>query len=400
MKTQDILLYAAKTLQSYPTRSLLIMLAMGLGVAAVIVLTALGDGARRYVIDQFSSIGTNLIIVLPGRAETAGGFPGAVLGQTPRDLTLEDASWVGRLPQVKRYAPLNVGVAELNAAGVLREVTVLGSSAEILPIRHMRLAQGNITPGIFENSAQIILGNKLARDFFPDGHAMGQRVRLGDRRFLVTGILEAQGESMGFNSDEIVIIPIQHAQSLFNTRSLFRLMVEARHRSEIEATKAAIRETIIRRHHGEEDVTVITQDAVLATFDRILRALTLGVAGIAIISLLVAGMLVMNVMLIAVSQRTQEIGLLKAIGSPALTIRLIFLVEAMLLSVTGAVLGFVLGQAGSLLLRTTYPLLPAWPPIWANFAGIAVAILAGSLAGWLPAARAAKLNPIQALNKR
>lgn len=400
MKTQDILLYAAKTLQSYPTRSLLIMLAMGLGVAAVIVLTALGDGARRYVIDQFSSIGTNLIIVLPGRAETAGGFPGAVLGQTPRDLTLEDASWVGRLPQVKRYAPLNVGVAELNAAGVLREVTVLGSSAEILPIRHMRLAQGNITPGIFENSAQIILGNKLARDFFPDGHAMGQRVRLGDRRFLVTGILEAQGESMGFNSDEIVIIPIQHAQSLFNTRSLFRLMVEARHRSEIEATKAAIRETIIRRHHGEEDVTVITQDAVLATFDRILRALTLGVAGIAIISLLVAGMLVMNVMLIAVSQRTQEIGLLKAIGSPALTIRLIFLVEAMLLSVTGAVLGFVLGQAGSLLLRTTYPLLPAWPPIWANFAGIAVAILAGSLAGWLPATRAAKLNPIQALNKR
>lgn len=400
MRAQDTLLFAVKTLRSYPTRSMLIMLAMALGVAAVIVLTALGDGARRYVINQFSSIGTNLIIVLPGRAETAGGFPGAALGQTPRDLTLDDARWVGRLPQVRRYAPLNVGVAELSAAGVLREVTVLGSSAEILPIRHMRLVQGNIIAGIFENSAQIILGDKLAQDFFPDGNALGQRVRLGDRRFLVAGILAMQGESMGFNSDEIVIIPVQHAQALFNTHSLFRLMVEARHRSEIEATKAAIHETIVRRHNGEDDVTVITQDAVLATFDRILHALTLGVAGIAIISLLVAGILVMNVMLVAVSQRTGEIGLLKAIGTPALTIRLIFLTEAILLSVAGAILGFALGQAGSLLLRIAYPQLPAWPPICANFAGIAVAILVGTLAGLLPAARAARLDPVQALNKR
>lgn len=400
MRTQDTLLFAAKTLISHSARSLLIVLAMALGVAAAIVLTALGEGARRYIINQFSSIGTNLIIVLPGRAETAGGFPGAALGQTPRDLTLDDARWVGRLPQVRRYAPLNVGVAELSAAGALREVTVLGSTAEILPIRHMRLAQGNIIESVFENSAQIILGDQLSRDFFPDGHALGQRVRLGDRRFLVAGILAPQGESMGFNSDEIVIIPIQHAQALFNIRSLFRLLVEARHRSEIEITKTAIRETIIRRHNGEDDVTVITQDAVLATFDRILHVLTLGVAGIAIISLLVAGILVMNVMLIAVSQRTGEIGLLKAIGTPALIIRLIFLTEAILLSAAGAIVGFMLGQVGSLLLRIAYPQLPAWPPIWANFAGIAVAILVGTFAGLLPAARAARLDPVQALNKR
>ncbi len=400
MRAQDILLFAVKTLHSNPARSLLIMLAMALGVAAVIVLTALGDGARRYVVNQFSSIGTNLIIVLPGRAETAGGFPGAALGQTPRDLTLDDARWVGRLPQVKRYAPLNVGVAELSAAGVLREVTVLGSTAELLPIRHMQLIQGNIIAGIFESSAQIILGDKLAREFFPNGDALGQRVRLGDRRFLVAGILAKQGESMGFNSDEVVIIPVQHAQALFNTRSLFRLMVEARYRSQIEETKAAIRETIIRRHNGEDDVTVITQDAVLATFDRILHALTLGVAGIATISLLVAGILVMNVMLVAVSQRTGEIGLLKAIGAPASTIRQVFLIEAVLLSVAGAILGAALGQAGSLLLRLAYPQLPAWPPLWANFAGMSVAILVGTFAGLLPAGRAARLDPVQVLNKR
>lgn len=400
MKLRDLLHFSLRTITSYPARSFLIMLAMALGVAAVIILTALGDGARQYVVNEFSSIGTNLIIVLPGRAETAGSFPGAVMGQTPRDLTLEDAHWVGRLPQVRRYAPLNVGVAELSATGKLREVTLMGTTAEIFPIRHMKLAQGRFLSHSGENSAQIVLGAKIAQEFFPDGNALGQRVRLGDRRFLVTGIMAIQGESMGFNSDELVIIPIQHAQTLLNTTSLFRLLIETRHHNEIENAKEAIHQALIQRHDGEDDVTVIAHDAVLATFDRILRALTLGVAGIAVISLAVAGILVMNVMLVSVSQRTAEIGLLKAIGTPASAIRHIFLAEAVWLSVTGAFAGFVLGQAGSWLLRLAYPLLPAWPPLWANFAGIAVAVLAGVLAGLLPAIRAAKLDPVMALSKR
>ena len=143
MTLQDTLKLSFTTVVSYRTRSLLIVLAMALGVAAVVVLTALGDGARMYVVGQFSSLGTNLVIVLPGRAETSGGFPGAALGQTPRDLTLEDARFVAQLPQVRRLAPLNVGVAELTAGGRLREVTVLGSTAELLPIRHMKLSQGS-----------------------------------------------------------------------------------------------------------------------------------------------------------------------------------------------------------------------------------------------------------------
>lgn len=165
MKLADLLRFSLKTITSHPTRSLLIMLAMALGVAAVIILTALGDGARQYVVNEFSSIGTNLIIVLPGRAETAGSFPGAVMGQTPRDLTLDDARWVGRLPQVHRYAPLNVGVAELSAAGKLREVTLMGTTAEIFPIRHMQLALGKFLSSTGENSAQIVLGAQIARNF-------------------------------------------------------------------------------------------------------------------------------------------------------------------------------------------------------------------------------------------
>lgn len=397
MKLRDTLHLSLHTVVSYRTRSLLIVLAIALGVAAVLVLTALGDGARRYVVGKFSSIGTNLIIVLPGRAETAGGFPGAVLAQTPRDLTLEDARFLGYLPQVKRYAPLNIGVAELAAASRLREVTVLGSTADLLPIRHMNLMQGSFLAQGAERSAQMVLGAKLAQEFFPHGNVIGQRVRLGDRRFLVSGVLATQGESMGFNSDELVIIPIDYAQALFNTSSLFRILVEARSRSDITSAKEAIRDILKRRHDGEDDVTVITQDAVLATFDRILRALTLGVAGIATISLAVAGILVMNVMLVAVSQRTSEIGLLKAIGAPSADIRFLFFAEALWLSLAGAAIGFALGQFGSLLIRLAYPQLPAWPPIWASLAGVTIAFVTGILASLLPAARAARLDPVKAL---
>lgn len=373
---------------------------MSLGVAAVVVLTALGDGARGYVVRQFSSVGTNLIIVLPGRAETSGGFPGAALGQTPRDLTLEDARSLVHLPQIRRYAPLNVGVAELASAGRLREVTVLGSTADILPIRHMNLAQGSFLAREkgSERSAQIVLGAQLAQEFFPQNSPIGQRVRLGDRRFLVSGVLAPQGETMGFNTDEIVIIPIDYAQALFNTSSLFRILVETRSRSDLLPAKEAIRNILKQRHDGEEDITVITHDAVLATFDRILRALTLGVAGIAAISLAVAGILVMNVMLVSVSQRTSEVGLLKALGAPSSEIHRLFLAEALWLSLAGGIAGFALGQFGSLLIRLAYPQLPAWPPLWANIAGVGVAFVTGLLASLLPAARAARLDPVRALS--
>lgn len=400
MTLVDTLRTSFKTVMSYHIRSLLIILAMALGVGAVIVLTALGDGARNYIINQFSSIGTHLLVVLPGRAETSGSFLGAVLGQTPRDLTLKDAQLLGRLPQIRRYAPLNVGAAELSAANRLREVTVLGSTANLIPIRHMKLAQGNFLMHGTERNAQIVLGAKIAREFFPRSQAIGQRVRLGDSRFLVSGVLASQGETMGFNTDEIVIIPIDYAQTMFNTTSLFRILIEAKSHSDIEPAKQAILAVLRQSHDGEDDTTVITQDAILNTFDRILHALTLAVAGIAAISLIVAGILVMNVMLVAVTQRTAEIGLLKAIGATSTDIRRLFLAEAVWLSVVGAVLGLLLGQLGSLLIRLAYPQLPAWAPSWASIAAITVALLAGILASMLPASKAARMDAINALNKK
>lgn len=400
MKNRDALTLSFRTVVSYRLRAFLILLAMALGVGAVVVLTSLGEGARLFVVNQFSSLGTNLVIVLPGRAETSGGFPGALVGETPRDLTLDDAASLATIRGVRRYAPLNVGASELSAGGRLREVTVLGSTSSLVVIRGMNIAQGSFIADNGPNQAVIVLGAALARELFPLGNALGQRVRLSDRRFRVTGVFAAQGESMGFNTDEIAMIPVDHAQSLFNTQSLFRILIEADSRAAIEPVKAAIRTALTLRHDGEEDVTVITQDAVLATFDRILRALTFAVAGIAAISLAVAGILVMNVMLVAVSQRTSEIGLLKALGATRRDIKRLFLMETLWLSLAGAAAGMALGYLGALGLRLAYPQLPAYPPHWAALAAIATALVTGIVASLLPASRASRLDPVMALSRR
>jgi putative ABC transport system permease protein len=193
---------------------------------------------------------------------------------------------------------------------------------------------------------------------------------------------------------------VASAQQLFNTPSLFRILVEARSRDAIEPVRRFVIATLQERHQGEKDVTVVTQDAVLATFDRIFTALTYAVGGIAAISLVVAGILIMNVMLVAVSQRTAEIGLLKALGAAPRQIVALFLTEAFLLSTLGAGLGLLLGELASAGIRLAFPVLPAHAPAWALLTAVLVALLTGLLFSLLPARRAARLDPVLALARR
>jgi putative ABC transport system permease protein len=181
---------------------------------------------------------------------------------------------------------------------------------------------------------------------------------------------------------------------------LFRILVEASSRERITRARDFIIATITKRHQGEEDVTVVTQDAVLATFDRIFQALTLTVAGIAGISLGVAGILIMNIMLVSVAQRTTEIGLLKAIGASARHIVTLFLVEAALLSLFGALFGLAFGMLGAWAMGRIYPALPSGAPLWAIVTALGVALSTGVLFGILPARRAARLDPVTALSRR
>ena len=402
MRFADVLAFAWRVVRGNLARTLLILLAMGIGVAAVVAVSSLGEGARLYVVNQFGSLGTNLLSVLPGRSETAGAMPGVLIGRTPRDLSIDDALALKRSAAVRRLAPLIVGAGDVRAGARSRETPVLGSTHELMEIRSMELAQGQFLPLMDprDNLPVCVIGTKLAAELFPGRSPVGNWLRIGDRRFRVIGVLASQGESLGFNTDEIVIVPVAAAQALFNTEALFRILVEAKGRESIGPAKADIEEILRQRHEGKRDVTVITLDAVLATFDRILKALTLAVGGLAAISLAVAGILIMNVMLISVTQRRREIGLLKALGATGAQIRLTFLTEAVLLALGGAALGLAAGKLGQVLLGQIYPNIPFTPPWWAVLAAPLTAIATSILFSVAPARSAAKLDPVRALSNR
>ena len=402
LHSPDIVRFSWGALRGYPTRTILMLTAMAIGVSAVVVLTSLGEGARLYVMDRFSSLGTNLVIVFPGRSETAGINPTTMMGETPRDLTLDDALALTRSYNIRRIAPINVGAADVSHSSRSREVVVLGTNHEMLAIRHWEMSQGKFLPEIDLDRASpvAVIGIKIRDELFGAKRALGKWLRIGDRRFRVIGIMGSEGRSIGVDVQDTIMIPIASAQQIFNTTSIFRILVEAKSRDSIEPVKKFIIDTLQKRHQGKKDVTVITQDAVLETFDRILGALTYAVSGIAAISLAVAGILIMNVMLVAVSQRTAEIGLLKALGASPGQIITLILAEACLLSSLGAMAGYLLGQLGSWLIRYAFPMLDAYAPAWAVIMSLAVAVITGLLFSLMPARRAARLDPVLALSGR
>ena len=401
MRLGEQLHFAAHSLLATRMRSLLILLAMAIGTAGVVLLTWLGESGRSYVTGQFTALGTNLVSVLPGRTETTGGAP-PILGETSRDLTLDDALALARSESVLRLAPIIAGSVAVTYGSREREAMVIGSTAEMFELRHLEMGTGTFLPkgDPRRGGAECVLGPTVRRELFGNQPALGEWLRLGDRRFRVVGVLASAGRSLGTDLDEMVVIPVASAQALFDSEGLFRIMIEGRDRAAVAHVVADCERILRQRHDGELDVTVVTQEAVLATFDGILRALTLAVAGIAAISLVVAGILIMNVMVVAVTQRRAEIGLLKALGAAPPTIRAVFLWEALLLSLAGAGGGLLLAEATSRIAARFQPVLVSGTPGWAAGAAFAVALGIGVGFGVAPARRAARLDPVLALARR
>jgi putative ABC transport system permease protein len=401
VKSPDIARFAWRSLEGARTRTLLMVFATSIGVAAVVILTSLGEGARRYVRNEFEALGTNLVLVLPGRSETLGGSSALASGRTARDLTIDDALALQRIRGVEHVAPLNLVEAEVSARGRRRDVPVAGSTAELQSIWNLFVASGRFLPPQDPRNATplCVLGAKVSRELFGTDSPLGQYVRLGDRRFRVIGVLAPKGEFVGINIDEIVFIPVASAQVLFNLTSLLRIGIMTRSREDVPHVTAEL-ERVIRERHRELDVTIVTEEALSSAFDRILVALTFALGGIAAISMGVAGILIMNVMLIAVAQRTNEIGLLKALGASPRQIRMLFFAEAALLSGAGAVAGSIVGQLGSLVIRRLYPAVPAFAPAWSVVGALLLAVGTGIAFSVLPARRAAALDPALALARR
>lgn len=400
MSPRDLVGFAARALRGHRLRTGLSLLGVAIGVAAVVTLTALGEGARRYVVSQFSQIGTNLLIVVPGKTETTGGMPG--MGGVPNDLTLADAEAIRRgIPEIDKAAPIAMGTETVANGERRRQVALIGATHEMLEVRRLSLARGRFLPELEwdRGSPVSVLGTKTARELFPGEDPLGRVVRIGDWRMRVIGILGPRGQQLGVDMDDVVIVPVASALRMLNRSSLFRVLLQVRaHADLVQARDKVVR--LITERHGEEDVTAITQDAVLSAFSSILGALTMALAGIAAISLAVAGIGIMNVMLVSVSERTREVGLLKAVGAGRGQILLAFLAEAILISSAGGLLGLLLGWVAIRVLVAVYPDLPASPPVWAVLAALALSVAVGALFGVLPARRATRLDPVAALAGR
>jgi putative ABC transport system permease protein len=401
MSPADLLAFSAGALSGHRLRTSLSLLGVAIGVASVVLLTSLGEGARRYVTGEFSSLGTNLLILFPGKTETTGISP--FVAGTPHDLTLADAEAVARrVRAARRVAPLAFGGATAQFGERRRDVGVWGTTAELATIRRIVLRTGRyLPPGEAERGQRVcVLGAKVRQELFPGVNPIGEVLRLGSERFRVIGVMAPRGVSLGADLDEMVHVPVARAMKLFNRTTLFRVLIEISSHEEIPAARKAVIDVIRERHDGVEDVTVWTQDSVVATFSRILTLLTAALAGIAGISLTVAGVGIMNVMLVSVSERTREIGLLKAIGVTRGQVVAAFLVESALLALAGGAAGLAVAFAGTRLSRALWPSFPVQAPAWAIVAAIVVSIAVGLVFGAIPARRAARLDPVAALTRR
>lgn len=400
MRQSDLFRYSSGALFSQRFRGIMILIAMGLGVAAVLVLTALGEGARGYVINEFSSIGKDILVVMPGRNETTGGMP--PMGATARDITIEEALLLKRrIAAIKEVAPVIVGSSDISYGDRSRTVVTFGTTAMFARIHQMDFVQGkNLSEGDFMRASnEVVLGLTAKKALFDNRNPIGEYIRIGDSRFRVTGILDEGGDSMGVDFKDVALIPVVAAQRQFNVEGLFRVIIQIDSGYEVKDIKKRLEDTMQEFHQGELDVTVISPDAMRSTFDGILAAMTMAVAAIGAISLLVAGILIMNVMLISVSQRTREIGLLKALGASSRNILSLFMAEALLVTGAGAVVGLILGSIIVWIGTQVFPTMPFRTPLWAYISSVVIAIMTGLGFSWLPAKRASRLQPLEALQK-
>ena len=399
MSVFDVLAFAGHALAGHRLRSVLSLLGVAVGVASVVVLTSLGEGARQYVVGEFAALGSNLLIVTPGKTETTGFAP--PIGTTPHDLTLEDITAIERrVPGVRQVAPMSLGTVTAREGDLTREVVVAGVRSEWKSVRRITLSIGQFVPAGDSDASVCVVGAGIQRELFRGRNPLGQILRLGDERFRVIGVIAPRGTSLGMDMDQMIVIPLARHMKMFNLTSLFRVLVEVNSRDELPAAQRSVVEVLKSRHDNEEDVTIQTQDSMLATFSRLLTMLTMALTGIAAISLSVAGVGIMNVMLVSVSERTREIGLLKALGGSSAQILQLFLAEAATLSAAGGLVGLFVAVALTTTVRQLYPAFPVQPPPWAIPAAVGVSLAVGVLFGVAPARRAARLDPIAALSRR
>jgi putative ABC transport system permease protein len=396
VRLADFVRFTYASVTAHRLRTGLTALGIAVGIAAVILLTSIGEGLHRFVIAEFTQFGTNLISVTPGRTQTHGASLGAV--NTVRPLSIDDALALRRAPYVQVSDPIVQGNAEVVYGGKSRRVTLYGVGPDFARSLQMRVAAGEFLPQDDPRAARafVVLGSKVARELFGSANPLGSRIRVGGNRYRVVGVMQSKGQVLGFDLDDTVYIPVGRALEMFNRESLQEIHVNYEPTAPLAEVEEGIKRILIARH-GAEDFTVTPQQKMLEVFGTVLDAITFAVAAIGGISLVVGGVGILTILTIAVAERTSEIGLLRALGATQRGILLLFLGEAALLAAIGGAAGLLAGWSIAMVLQVALPALPVHVP-W-SYAVLAelMAVAVGLAAGVLPARRAARLDPLEAL---
>jgi putative ABC transport system permease protein len=402
MELRESITMAVRTLMNYRLRTALTMLGIVIGNASVITMVGIGQGAQNLAEDEFESLGPNTLFIVPGsQQERRTSF------EVPQTLVLADAEAIAsQVPAVDGVAPQIAAQRVISFQGRNVNNQVIGTSPEFLAVRSFDMAQGRFfnDTDLTRNTRVAVLGSETAVKLLGDSEPIGQRIRVGNVSFEVVGVMEPKGAFLGENQDEAVYIPITTmANQVTGNTSPYGLQVtiisvSARDEESINAAQFQIENLLRLRHQitDEDDFSVRTQKDVLGIVTRVTGGLTLMLVAIAAISLLVGGIGVMNIMLVSVTERTQEIGLRKALGAKETNILSQFLIEAVIVSAIGGVVGTVIGAGGIGLLTLTTPLKSTVSPI-AVILSLSVSSGIGLFFGVIPARRAAKLDPIVAL---
>ncbi len=394
---RELILLALKAIRGQRLRSFLSMVGIAIGIASVILLTSIGEGTRRYIVGQFSQFGTNILAINPGKAETLG-MPGAFGGSTHK-LTLDDAEALARVPGVEGMVPIAFGMARVEGQGRGRSVFVYGVTPSVPDVWQWDVQVGDFwhSSDPWSGPAEAVLGPTLKRELFGDQSALGKFVRIAGGRFRVVGVMQPKGQMLGFDLNDAAWIPVSRAMKLFNLDELGEIDLRYSSAQMEESVVEAVRATLIERHRGKEDFTLVTQAGMLEVFGNIMDIITTGIGAIAGVSLLVGAIGILTMMWIAVGERTNEIGLIRSIGATRRQVQMVFLTEAAALASLGGLLGVGLGLGICVVLRAAIPGLPVNTPPEFVAAAVAISLVTGLLSGVLPARRAAQLDPVEAL---
>ncbi|ABC28130.1 ABC-type antimicrobial peptide transport system, permease component [Hahella chejuensis KCTC 2396] len=395
MKAPDLLKMVTRTINFGRTRAVLTSLGITIGIAAVALLTSIGEGVRSYVMDEFSQFGARIIAINPGRNITGG--MGGILS-TVRPLSIQDAEALRQAPYVEYVVPVVQGAGALEYKQRARNVDIFGVSADMPAAWRFAVAQGRFLPrnNDARSSPYAVIGHKVKQELFQGESPLGQLIRIGGMRFRVIGVIEPKGDMLGFDLDDTAYIPADLALDLFNREGLMEIDVIFSPATDSTYMSALIKKMLIQRH-GREDFTLITQDQMLTSLNSILSVLTLAVGLLGSISLLVGGVGILTTMTTSVRERTSEIGLLRALGATRAQVLSLFLAEAVTLSTIGGICGLLLMGGVTALAFLFAPEFPIRPHIPFLLIALLLSSLIGLIAGVVPALQASRLNPIDAL---